>query len=373
MGIKNLRDLFKKQQLFEEVVPMNVFAGKRVLVDASLYVCMYKAVTTTTRGRKEDNFAEAFFNFLAVLKCEGILLFVVFDGSSPKEKTNEREKRREKKDSTIRRIETLEYELQVYETTKIIGPKLLELIRKITTSVVLPPRMVNKLQKGIQSSTDSVEFISPDILNKAKQHVAKQRSYVFQVTNEDWNTVEQLCKALDIQVIHAPGEAEIFCAHMVKQGFADAVLTSDTDVIACSTPTILKSVNIAQKTFTQIKINVLHKMLNLTERELLDLCILCGTDYNNNIRGIGPVKALALMQKHHSIENIGLHTKLDVSVLNYEVVRQLFSCPDTVAPLPEIESILLVEPYNTQLTNFLKDKKISVPLNIRNYLGIQKL
>lgn len=348
MGIKNLRDLFKKQQKsFEEVVPINTFAGKRVLLDASLYVCTFKAVTTqnhnhTTKSEdntsedntSEDNgsgFAKALFNFLTVLKHEGVLLYVVFDGSSPKEKTNEREKRREKKEAVVRRIKMLENELQVYETTKTIGPELVELSRKITTSVLLPARTTNKIQQN--TPTDFQQSTTPEIIKKAKQYVAKQRSHLFQVTNEDFETLKNICKSLEIAVLYAPGEAEIFCAHMVKQGFADAVLTSDTDVIACSTPTILKNVNLAQKTFTQIRINVLYDILQLTEKELLDLCILCGTDYNNNIKGIGPVKSLALIKKYHNIETIEQETKLDVSVLNYKVVRSLFSCPEFVVPL----------------------------------------
>lgn len=36
--------------------------------------------------------------------------------------------------------------------------------------------------------------------------------------------------------------------------------------------------------------------------KFIDLCIMCGCDYVNNIRGIGPVRAVQLIQKHGSIE-----------------------------------------------------------------------
>ena len=36
--------------------------------------------------------------------------------------------------------------------------------------------------------------------------------------------------------------------------------------------------------------------------QFIDLCILCGCDYVNNIRGIGPVTALKLIIKHKNIE-----------------------------------------------------------------------
>ncbi len=43
----------------------------------------------------------------------------------------------------------------------------------------------------------------------------------------------------------------------------------------------------------------------LSMEQFVDFCILCGCDYVNNIRGIGPVKALQLIQKHGSIEVMG--------------------------------------------------------------------
>ena len=42
--------------------------------------------------------------------------------------------------------------------------------------------------------------------------------------------------------------------------------------------------------------------------QFVDMCILCGCDYVNNIRGIGPVRALQMIQKHGTIEvGVGCH------------------------------------------------------------------
>jgi len=43
----------------------------------------------------------------------------------------------------------------------------------------------------------------------------------------------------------------------------------------------------------------LHEVLNalsLTYEQFIDFCILCGCDYTSKIAGIGPVKALKLIQ-----------------------------------------------------------------------------
>lgn len=41
--------------------------------------------------------------------------------------------------------------------------------------------------------------------------------------------------------------------------------------------------------------------------QFIDLCILCGCDYCESIRGIGPVRALQYVQQYKSIEEIINH------------------------------------------------------------------
>jgi len=64
--------------------------------------------------------------------------------------------------------------------------------------------------------------------------------------------------------------------------------------------------------------------MELTSDEFLDFCIMCGTDYNDNIPGVGPVKAYALIKEYGSIEHIGRQTSLDISILNHIKSRELF-------------------------------------------------
>jgi len=44
--------------------------------------------------------------------------------------------------------------------------------------------------------------------------------------------------------------------------------------------------------------------LGISEDQFVDVCILCGCDYAGTIRGIGPTRALSLVQKHGSIEAV---------------------------------------------------------------------
>ena len=64
--------------------------------------------------------------------------------------------------------------------------------------------------------------------------------------------------------------------------------------------------------------------LKLNSDEFLDLCIMCGCDYNKNIYRVGPEKAYKYIQKYSSIEEIASNTTLDVSILNHIRGRELF-------------------------------------------------
>lgn len=46
--------------------------------------------------------------------------------------------------------------------------------------------------------------------------------------------------------------------------------------------------------------------------QFIDLCILLGCDYCDKIPGLGPKRALTLIQKHRTIENVVLHVKRKV-------------------------------------------------------------
>ncbi len=44
--------------------------------------------------------------------------------------------------------------------------------------------------------------------------------------------------------------------------------------------------------------------MELTMPQFVDLCILCGCDYTDTIRGIGPKNALKLIKAHGTIEKV---------------------------------------------------------------------
>ena len=77
-------------------------------------------------------------------------------------------------------------------------------------------------------------------------------------------------------------------------------------------------------------------------QEFIDMCILCGCDYTNTIRGVGPTRALNYIQKYKTIEKVievieeenlsnTKKTKYIIpDTFEYEKSRDLFINPDII-------------------------------------------
>lgn len=70
--------------------------------------------------------------------------------------------------------------------------------------------------------------------------------------------------------------------------------------------------------------------------QFIDLCILLGCDYCETIRGIGPKRAIELVQQYKCIEeilkNIDTNKYTVPEDWNYEQARQLFVAPEIADP-----------------------------------------
>ena len=80
--------------------------------------------------------------------------------------------------------------------------------------------------------------------------------------------------------------------------------------------------------------------LGFSLRQFIDLCILMGCDYCDSIRGVGPKRAIELIQKHRSIDAILEHIDKNKYTVPedwpYTEARRLFTEPEVTDPA-EIE------------------------------------
>ena len=145
------------------------------------------------------------------------------------------------------------------------------------------------------------------------------------ISIENYNETE-VC---DIQVDITPnfiveGIITHNCSDLCINNQVEAVLSEDTDVLAYGAPNFLTKINTSNDTCIRINYNNVLKHMKLNTDQFLDLCIMCGCDYNKNIYMVGPEKAYKYIQKYISIENLSLNTQHDIIVLNHIKTRELF-------------------------------------------------
>lgn len=294
MGIKGLNKLLTDvcQDVFRHE-DMDIFSYQKVAVDASLYLCKYKI----TFG---DRVVDAYIDLLVRLRGKKIHPVFVFDGISPPEKAAEKQKREDDRVKQAERITALETDMKEYLETDRPSQALLNQYKKIKN----PHSIVE------------IDFDYDEVL----AYIEKLKGRIFKIGSEDFAILKNTLDAFNVPWITAPGEAEVLCAQLCKQGLVKAVMSSDTDILAAHCPIMIKEIS-KEKQFICVCFEDVLKGLKLGPEEFTDLCILCGTDFNKNIPKIGPKNAYKLILKHRRLENI----PNDTSILNFERVRQLFT------------------------------------------------
>lgn len=152
-----------------------------------------------------------------------------------------------------------------------------------------------------------------------KYELAKARGDVEEMTKQSKRNIRvssdiieesmKLLELMGIPYIKAPCEAEAQCAELVKGGLVYAVGSEDMDTLTCGGSILLRNLNYSEsvsksKPVKEIHLSKVLEGLELNMNQFVDLCILCGCDYSEKIRGIGPVRALNLIKKYGSIEEI---------------------------------------------------------------------
>lgn len=144
-----------------------------------------------------------------------------------------------------------------------------------------------------------------------------------EVTAEDLAECRALLDALGVPNLVAPGESDAQCAHLARTGKAWAAVTQDWDIALFGSPRALRNLT-GSKTRTPELLDLAASLAaaGLTREELVDAAILIGTDYNEGIPGVGPVKAVKLVKKHGDLP--GALDALGVAMPRAQEVRDLF-------------------------------------------------
>ena len=214
MGIRCLNKLiYRCSKRGTQKISLLKLKGKTVVVDINIYL------------------------LCSTLQFYGIKPICIFDGFSPKEKTNEIIQRREKKKEAEKKYIKLENIIK------------------------------NEKNKKVR-------------LDIKKQMNILKRKFIT-VSREDRKNVKELLTLMGISFYQAKGEADELCANLVIKGEAYACLSEDTDLFVYGCPYVLRYLSLKQHTAILYNLDLILQDLKLNLSNFRKICILSGTDYNN--------------------------------------------------------------------------------------------
>ncbi|MEF8775951.1 MAG: flap endonuclease-1 [Haloarculaceae archaeon] len=139
------------------------------------------------------------------------------------------------------------------------------------------------------------------------------------------DTTRRLLTLLDVPVVDAPAEGEAQAARMARTGQVDYVGTEDYDALLFGAPLTLRQLTSSGKP-ELMDFEATLARHDLSWEQLVDVAVLCGTDFNEGVSGVGPKTAVDLIHDHGDLQSVfdaeGYHVE------RADRIRRLFLDPD---------------------------------------------
>ncbi len=347
MGINGLTPFLKKYapNAFS-TVSLALFSQKRIAIDISLFLYKYKVVFG-------EQWLSGVVQLLTTLRENSIHPIVVFDGEAPVEKIEEQKIRRATREERNNKYLSLMVQVDEYNATGVICDELQEFYTKSFAN----------MQKRYSPTLLAVQMTSSTFdINFVLDKLSKMQSQNVRVTFQDIQLVQNLLNVLHIQSIQAPTEAEALCSWLTITDVVAAVLTEDTDVLAYGAPLFLNKINTNTSTCTMIDYNKILEELKLTREQFTEFCIMCGCDYNQRTKGVGPSRIFKFYKKYSSFnEIVENETKYDFTNIHMERIKQLFTSHmnDTIDQI-NIEDWYSGTPNFIEIESFMKQCSLTL-------------
>jgi flap endonuclease-1 len=273
MGIKNLNQFIRHECLNAgtanavKTIHLNELSGKTVVVDASIF--MYRFIA-------DDALLENMYSMMSFFQMHNIVALFIFDGKPPEEKRKTINKRKR-----LKCIAEMHY---------------------------------NRLVRNINLNADHEDGAAGSgWLKKEKEHALKVlRRRFIRVSDDDFDRVKTLMRALGVQYMVADGEADVLCAQMVIKRKAYACVSDDTDLFVYGCTRVLRHINLFDQTATLYDMPKILTVLGTSMTEFRQICVISGTDYHAGpMHGLNLKVALDLF-KHYKKCALDAETNDDV-------------------------------------------------------------
>jgi len=174
---------------------------------------------------------------------------------------------------------------------------------------------------------------------------------------------KRLIVSLGLPVISAPSEGEAQAAYMASKGDVDLVASQDYDSLLFGAPQVVRNLAITGKRklprkniYVEVEPEVIRleeelERLGLNRKQLVEIGIMCGTDYNAGLARVGPKTALKLIREKGDLESILAFSEERIE--SFEKIRDLFLHPSVT----DDYEVRMKKPRPDDVVSFLVEER----------------
>lgn len=279
MGIRLLNKYIKTNcKNGVNVIKMENLRGKYIAIDTSIYLY---------RFLQEEVLLENFYLLLSLLKFYNITGIFVFDGKPPEEKYKLIEKRNNVKEEAREKYRELEMKM-------------------------------NEINDN-EYDREEKNVLQNEMVELKKKFVKLERYHV--------DSIKKLITAFGESYIEAEGEADQLCAKLVIKKIAYACLSEDMDLFLYGCPRVLRYLSLLNESMVLYNLSEILKELEISLSDFRQICVLSGTDYNNDNNGLDLYKSVDFYKSYKNDEknnNIDFYTWLDNNMKGFINIIELY-------------------------------------------------
>jgi 5'-3' exonuclease len=260
----------------------------------------------------------------------GMRPLFVFDGKFMKHReSDDHIEIFKQKESTVHKRSTTtkkhEIELNIYQ--------FIQKIKKESTELIY---YMKEIQKYFEKENQDIDIDLNEIIKilmMSDDELSSKINDLKKKSNHLSDIHIQSCKIV-FEQLHIPFcvsyyEADSLLAQLSKDNVIQAVISEDSDLIAYGSEILIRGFDIFN---SHSQLYVLHNILyhlRLNKSQMIDMCILFGTDYNKRLKKLNIYESYHFILENGNIETIlyelfERNGKIPPSQLNYQMVRNIY-------------------------------------------------
>jgi 5'-3' exonuclease len=271
---------------------------KKVAIDLSCFIHKFNS----TKNNK--NYIVDFISLIELFNDNNMKIIFVFDGKPPVEKESVLKDRKDKRQKNINTVKKYEEDLQELE---------------------------NKSAET-DNITNEDKTIYKNEIESIKRNINKFKRRSFSIKKYHIILLKKLFDLLKIAYIHLDNEADLTISNLIKQGYVDACVSDDYDMISFQSALIIRDLNMYKKSASVINLKDLCLKTKLKPEQLTYLNIMLGSDYSNPIHNINLSYIYSLLLQNYDIKQLLKLVNKEHYLTSYEKAFELFNKKLSINP-----------------------------------------